>query len=73
MNLDEQFKKSVIVFISFIILLGVIVFIRIKVNVPQIKEKQQKKVFQYKEQKDLNLTELETGKRLFYEQLNQSK
>ena len=73
MNLDEQFKKSVIVFIGFIILLGVIVFIRIKVNVPQIKEKQQKKVFQYKEQKDLNLTELETGKRLFYEQLNQSK
>lgn len=73
MNLDEQFKKSVIVFISFIILLGVIVFIRIKVNVPQIKEKQQKKVFEYKEQKDLNLTELETGKRLFYEQLNQSK
>ena len=73
MNLDEQFKKSVIVFISFIILLGVIVFIRIKVNVPQIKEKQQKKVFEYKEQTDLNLTELETGKRLFYEQLNQSK
>jgi len=70
MNLDEQFKKSVIVFISFIILLGVVVFIRIKVNVPQIKEKPQKKVFQYKEQKDLNLTELETGKRLFYEQLN---
>jgi len=70
MNLDEQFKKSVIVFISFIILLGVIVFIRIKVNVPQIKEKQQKKVFEYKEQTDLNLTELENGKRLFYEELN---
>jgi len=69
MNLDEQFKKSVIVFISFIILLGVIVFIRIKVNVPQIKVKTQKKEFKYKEQTDWNLTDLETGKRLFYETL----
>lgn len=73
MNLDEQFKKSVIVFISFLILLSVIVFIRISANVPQIKEKQQKKVFQYKEQKDLNLTELENGKRLYFEQLNETK
>jgi hypothetical protein len=69
MTLNEDFKKNLIVVFSFLVLLGALVLVRISANVPQIKEKPQKKVFKYKEQTDLNLTELENGKRLYYENL----
>jgi hypothetical protein len=45
------------------------VFVRIAANVPQIKAKQQKKTYIYKEVTDWNLTELENGKRLYFENL----
>lgn len=69
MNLDEDFKKSLIVVVSFLTMLALLVFIRITANVPQIKPKQQKKAYIYKEAKDWNLTELKNGKRLYFENL----
>jgi hypothetical protein len=69
MKLDEDFKKSLIVFISFLIMLALLVFVRISANVPQIKAKPQKKAYIYKEATDWNLTEIENGKRLYFENL----
>jgi hypothetical protein len=71
MELNEDFKKRLSVFISFVLLLALMVFVRIAANVPQIKAKQQKKTYIYKEVTDWNLTELENGKRLYFENLTQ--
>lgn len=71
MKLDEEFKKSLIVVVSFFIMLALLLVARITANVPQIKAKQQKKAYIYKEATDWNLTELENGKRLYFENLTQ--
>jgi hypothetical protein len=73
MTLNEDFKKNLIVVFSFLVLLGALVIIRITANVPQIKVKQQKKAYIYKQPTDWNLTELENGKRLYYETLNETR
>jgi hypothetical protein len=69
MKLDEDFKKSLIIVLTFWVLLALIVFVRITANVPQTKAKQQKKAYIYKDVTDWNLTELENGKRLYFENL----
>jgi hypothetical protein len=69
MTLNKDFKKNLIVVFSFVILLGALVLIRISANVPKIKEKTQKKVYIYRQHTDWNLTELENGKRLYFENL----
>ncbi len=73
MVIDKDFAKSIKVFLVFIIGLIIIVLIRRCANVKEPAFSVKKVAYIYKKPIDLNLTELPNGKRLFYEQLNETK
>jgi Tfp pilus assembly protein PilO len=68
-RLNEEVEKKIILVLAFIVLLSAMVALRKTVNIVETKEKKDKKVFQYKEHKDLNLTDLRARKRLYYEDI----